>query len=64
MGWGQAGTRPEFDLVKGISAGALIAPIIFLGRDYDSKLAGVFTEHSGSDIYEANVLPEFSAGRL
>ncbi len=31
VGWTQAGTRPAFDLVTGISAGALIAPFAFLG---------------------------------
>src|SRR5262245_20709958 len=30
VGWSQRGDRPEFDLVTGISAGALIAPFAFL----------------------------------
>ncbi len=30
-GWTAAGTRPEFDFVTGVSAGALIAPFAFLG---------------------------------
>ena len=30
-GWAKAGTRPKFDIVTGISAGALIAPFAFLG---------------------------------
>lgn len=42
-GWGQHGTRPEFDVVTGASAGALIAPFAFLGEGYDSALRDVFT---------------------
>jgi hypothetical protein len=30
-GWSDAGTRPEFGLVTGISTGSLIAPFAFLG---------------------------------
>ncbi len=62
VGWGETGTRPQFDLVTGISAGALIAPLIFLGSDYDAKLAGVFTTHTADDIFEANVLEGLFGG--
>src|SRR5262245_29363725 len=31
-GWSQNHTRPEFDVVTGISTGALIAPMAFLGE--------------------------------
>jgi predicted acylesterase/phospholipase RssA len=54
-GWSAHGDRPEFDLVTGISAGALIAPFAFLGSDYDRQLAGVFS-HGGGEIYQANIL--------
>jgi hypothetical protein len=30
VGWSDAGTRPPFDLVTGVSSGALIAPFAFL----------------------------------
>jgi predicted acylesterase/phospholipase RssA len=62
VGWGQAGTRPTFDLVTGISAGALIAPMIFLGADYDTKLSQVFLLHDAGDIYEANLLEGLFGG--
>ena len=32
-GWSARGTRPQFTFVTGASAGALIAPFAFLGRD-------------------------------
>jgi predicted acylesterase/phospholipase RssA len=49
-GWTEAGTRPEFDVVTGISAGALIAPFAFLGPDYDPQLRAVFAEVAPTDI--------------
>jgi hypothetical protein len=50
VGWTAAGTRPEFEVVTGISAGALIAPFAFLGPSYDDQLRDVFTAISPSDV--------------
>jgi hypothetical protein len=50
-GWSEAGTRPRFKLVTGISTGALIAPFAFLGPEYDVKLKEVYTTISDKDIY-------------
>ncbi len=38
LGWSALETRPEFTIVTGVSAGALIAPFAFLGSDYDERL--------------------------
>jgi predicted acylesterase/phospholipase RssA len=62
VGWSERGDRPQFDLVTGISAGALIAPFAFLGRDHDEQLAGLFTSYSADQIYEANVLAGLFGG--
>jgi predicted acylesterase/phospholipase RssA len=62
VGWTEHGDRPEFDLVTGISAGALIAPFAFLGRDYDRQLAGLFTSYSADQIYQSNVLTGLFGG--
>ena len=43
-GWSVQGTRPTFDLVTGVSTGALTAPFAFLGPDYDPQLRAVYTE--------------------
>jgi predicted acylesterase/phospholipase RssA len=43
VGWTGAGTRPEFELVTGVSAGALIAPFAFLGPDWDGQLTKSFS---------------------
>ena len=37
-GWTASGKRPEFDLVTGVSTGALTAPFAFLGPKYDEAL--------------------------
>src|SRR5262249_15589841 len=42
-GWTQRGDRPQFAVVTGASAGALIAPFAFLGSRYDDVLASVFS---------------------
>lgn len=31
IGWGESGIRPKFDIVTGISAGALLSTFAFLG---------------------------------
>jgi predicted acylesterase/phospholipase RssA len=43
-GWSDRGTRPQFQVVTGISAGALIAPFAYLGPDYDPQLREAFTD--------------------
>lgn len=62
IGWGESGTKPEFDLVTGISAGALVAPFVFLGRDYDPALSEIFTRYGASDIYTADVMAGLFGG--
>ena len=37
-GWSEAGTRSEFDLVTGASAGGTIAPLIFAGPEFNDRL--------------------------
>jgi len=51
-GWTASGTRPEFQIVTGISTGALSAPFVFLGPDYDDELKEVYTTKSTSDLVE------------
>jgi predicted acylesterase/phospholipase RssA len=50
-GWTQAGTRPAFTLVTGVSTGALIAPFAFLGPRYDPILRDTYTKVSRKDIF-------------
>ncbi len=56
-GWSQSGLppeqggRPEFDVVTGISTGALIAPFAFLGPEFDHVLQTEYTSVRTEDIY-------------
>jgi hypothetical protein len=51
-GWSESGTRPRFDLVTGVSAGALIATFAFLGPQYDAFLRDSFLNATKNDIYQ------------
>ena len=50
-GWTERGDRPEFEVVTGVSTGALAAPFAFLGSRYDKPLQEVFTLYGDHDIY-------------
>ncbi len=41
-GWSRLGTRPRFQIVTGVSVGALIAPLAFLGPRWDPQLSLAF----------------------
>ena len=50
-GWTEAGDRPSFKLVTGISTGALTAPFAFVGPEYDGVLKRFYTTVNTADIY-------------
>jgi hypothetical protein len=52
-GWTQCGGRPQFDVVTGISTGALIAPFAFLGTQYDPMMKEFYTTLSRKDVLRA-----------
>jgi predicted acylesterase/phospholipase RssA len=52
VGWTEAGTRPEFKLVTGVSTGALIAPFAFLGPAHDQQLKAVYTTIDQEDVLD------------
>lgn len=51
-GWADHGDRPVFKAVTGVSTGALIAPLAFLGSDYDGALTEAYTAITKADIFE------------
>lgn len=52
-GWREAGTRPTFDIVTGVSSGALLATHVFLGTaEDDAQLKEIFTTLQPGDIYK------------
>jgi hypothetical protein len=48
VGWGTTGTRPKFDVVTGVSTGALIATGAFIGDD--KFLTDAFTTTDNDDV--------------
>ncbi len=55
-GWSAAGNRPEFQVVTGVSTGALTAPFAFLGPHYDAQLKQVYTQLSTNDLIRRRFL--------
>lgn len=51
-GWSDAGTIPQFKLVTGVSTGAMIAPLAFLGRPYNERLRALYTTITPADVLE------------
>ena len=42
-GWTASGKRPDFEVVTGVSTGALAAPFVFLGPRWDGRLKEAYT---------------------
>ncbi|MDX2260018.1 MAG: patatin-like phospholipase family protein [Hyphomicrobiaceae bacterium] len=61
-GWTRSGARPEFEVVTGVSAGAIIAPFAYLGPAYDDDLEQIWTAYRTSEIVTAQVLPGLLGG--
>jgi predicted acylesterase/phospholipase RssA len=51
VGWSAHGDRPQFNLVTGISTGALTAPFAYLGSGYDSTLKDLYTQIKSNDVF-------------
>jgi predicted acylesterase/phospholipase RssA len=52
----RSGTRPDFAVVTGVSAGALVAPYAFLGPGWDARLLDAFTGGSGDHLLQSRGL--------
>lgn len=50
-GWTQTGCRPTFDVVTGVSTGALISPFAFVGPECDEEMREVYTTLRNKDIF-------------
>jgi len=62
VGWTAAGDRPEFNVVTGVSTGALIAPFAFLGPEQDALLKKFFTTTSTKDVITIHPLLKILTG--
>ena len=61
-GWTARGNRPEFEVVTGVSAGAIIAPFAFLGPSEDQKLHVIWTQYKQSQVITTQLLPALFGG--
>ncbi|MEA3537078.1 patatin-like phospholipase family protein [Rhizobium sp. CC-YZS058] len=52
--WTKRGDRPEFEVVTGVSTGALIAPFAFLGSRYDETLKELYVGDGARDLVDFN----------
>ncbi|MGJ7043682.1 hypothetical protein J2Y63_006968 [Shinella sp. BE166] len=64
--WSELGTRPTFQVVTGVSTGALIAPFAFLGSEYDQRLRSFYLSDQARRLVDINWtgLGVFSASLL
>ncbi len=51
-GWSATGTRPQADVVTGVSTGALLSTFAFLGKEYDQKSEEVYANITNKKVYE------------
>lgn len=56
VGLSRAHARPTFELVTGVSAGALIAPFAFLGSDWDPQLTSAFTGQASASLQRSPLM--------
>lgn len=50
-GWADRGDRPDFDIVTGVSTGALIAPFAFLGGDFENIIIDAYQSMTDEQIF-------------
>ena len=50
VGLSRAHDRPQYDIVTGVSAGALIAPFAFLGPEWDAQLTEAVSSVRGEEL--------------
>lgn len=58
-----SGKRPKYDIVTGVSTGALIAPAAFIGPAYDDVLKDIYTKVTDKDILGNNIKELFLGKR-
>ena len=61
-GWTERGDRPEFQLVSGVSTGAIIALFAFLGPDYDDTLREIYTTYESDDLFTRTIFAGLTGG--
>jgi hypothetical protein len=63
VGWSNTGKRPPFKIITGVSTGALMAPFVFVGPDYDAALTEFYTTTSSLNIFRMlSIVPQLLGG--
>lgn len=62
VGWTKRGDIPKFDVVTGISTGAVMAPFIFLGKEEMKKVEYFYTKMHTKDVFTSSLLSIFGYG--
>src|SRR5215471_11476866 len=63
IGWRESGKRPEFDIVGGVSTGALLATHALLGTPADdAQLEQMYTQITKKDVYIDRPILSLAAG--
>ena len=55
-GWTASGKRPDFEVVTGVSTGALAAPFVFLGPRWDERLKEAYTGGQATGLLKSRGL--------
>jgi len=64
LGWTDKGDIPKFDIVTGISTGAVMAPFIFLGDEELEKVKYFYTQSHTEDVFVSSWLHFFGYGYI
>lgn len=63
-GWNKSGDIPEFDIVTGVSTGAVMSTFVFLGGDELEKVKNFYTKSYTDDVYTSSWLSFFGSAYL
>lgn len=63
-GWDERGDMPKFDIITGISTGAIMAPFIFLGGEELKKMNYFYTEKTTEEVFTNTFERFFNGGYL
>ncbi len=61
-GWTARGDRPTFDVVTGISTGAIVAVFAFLGPVYDDQLTEAYTTYTSDQLFTRTIFAGLTGG--
>jgi predicted acylesterase/phospholipase RssA len=56
VGLSEGGRRPQYEVITGVSTGALIAPLVFAGPDWNDDIVEAYSGGHASNLAQANWL--------